>query len=68
MYCIPYLQLDTIAAYSDSLSPKLYSDCDLMFVSIALVSILEEKARFPNAYISQIVPESPIMIYLKRKA
>lgn len=66
-YCIPYLQFYVILVNLDRLRTKLHTDGDLMLIPIALIGILEEEARFSDACVRALLPESPMMMYLNRK-
>ena len=65
-YCIPYLQFYIVFCKFKHLSSKLYSYGYLVFFSISLISILQQSAWFPNTCIIIYVPESPIIMYLRR--
>lgn len=48
MYCVPYLQFDTVATHIDSLGPEFNPDRNLMLISIAFIGILKQQARFAH--------------------
>jgi hypothetical protein len=62
------LKFDIVIVYFEKFRTKLYSDGDLMFLSVSFVSVLEKKTRLADTWIWKNVPESPMIMYLRRNA
>ena len=69
-YRIPDLQLNVIIIQLDKFSPEFYPNGNLMFLSIPFIRILQQKTGLPDAFalLIKTVPESPMMMYLNKKA
>lgn len=67
-YSVPDLEFDIIIVDFNKFGTELNADGDFVFLSIAFVRVLEKKAGLSDTWINEEVPESPMMMYLSKKA